>query len=186
MRSSWNRRSWRPTTQVPKVNEGPGNKHLFIGVSYPWNDMRADRYCPSGCWDGNGHLYLWSKLANWGNNPVCPITPRVSFTLCSPPRISWQFLLGPQHKRKKKSTLCNKRKYISIMIRKNGLEHTHWFPPPPRSCSAQNLGWLQKSMCTKMSGLGQIPQILFICSWSDLLITRLEFSILLQMELPSP
>lgn len=88
--------------------------------------------------------------------------------------------------KKKKSPLCNKRKYISRMIRKNGLEHTHWFPPPARSRSAPNLGWLQKSMCTRIPGLGQIPQILFICSWSGLLSARLEFSILLQMELPSP
>lgn len=37
-----------------------------------------------------------------------------------------------------------------------------------------------------MPGLGQILQILLICSWSGLLVTCLEFSIIFQMELSSP
>ena len=69
------------------------------------------RHHPWRCWDENGHLYLRSELAYKDNNPVCPITQRVSFPQSFLPHVSPQLLLGPRHESKNtKSTLCNMRK----------------------------------------------------------------------------
>lgn len=181
MRSSWNRRSWRPTTQTQRWMGVLTNSSLFIGHSCPWKDG-SEQTLPIGAGMEMG-TGIWPTEAT----TLYALSHEGFLSHHLPSSHTLKIFIRSMTSKKKNSTLYNVRKYTSITLRKKGLEHL--------LVSSQKLPWpdlsqLQKSMCIKMPDLGQIPQTLLICSWSVLLVACLEFcsefSILFQMELPVP